>query len=79
MLVTCCFVVYASVGEPAFVARPGGTAEDDGVVLVPGLGPDGKSFMAVLDAAKWKQVAKVCLPYGTPHRFHGLWLDDEQE
>eukprot|EP00878_Enallax_costatus_P022854 GHUV01024284.1.p1 GENE.GHUV01024284.1~~GHUV01024284.1.p1 ORF type:complete len:110 (+),score=20.07 GHUV01024284.1:530-859(+) len=63
-------------GEPAFVARPGAKAEDDGVVVVPAVGADGNSFMAVLDAHSWKEIARVKLPYGTPHRFHGMWVPD---
>jgi len=61
-------------GEAAFVPRPGGTAEDDGVVVAPVMGADGRSFLLVLDAARWTEVARAALPYGAPYRFHGTWL-----
>ena len=63
-----------AVGEPCFIPSPSAAAEDDGVVLVPGMGPDGKSFLVVLDAGRWEEVARVQLPFATPYRFHGIWL-----
>jgi len=63
-----------TVGEPCFIPSPSAAAEDDGVVLVPGMGPDGKSFLVVLDPGRWEEVARVELPFATPYRFHGIWL-----
>lgn len=55
--------------------RPGGTEEDDGVVLAPGVDRDGTSIVIVLDAKSWTQLACVSLPFDTPYRFHGIWLN----
>jgi len=38
------------------VPRPGGTEEEDGVVLVQHMGADGRSSLVVLDAASWVEV-----------------------
>jgi carotenoid cleavage dioxygenase-like enzyme len=58
------------------VPRPGGTAEDDGAVLSPCIGADGKAFALLLDAGScsWQEVARAELPYRTPYRFHGAWV-----
>jgi len=65
-------------GEPVFVPRgaaEGGTgAEDDGVVLAFVAAPEGGSFVVVLDAREWREVARVRLPAGVPYRFHGGWM-----
>lgn len=67
----------ALAGEPVFVPRPGSSsnAEDDGVVLAPGVDAEGKGFMLVMNAATWTELARVELPYGVPNRFHGTWMD----
>ena len=64
-----------ATGEPQFIPKPGGVAEDDGVVLSPCVGADGKAFVLFLDAASWEELARAELPYSTPYRFHGVWLD----
>jgi carlactone synthase/all-trans-10'-apo-beta-carotenal 13,14-cleaving dioxygenase len=61
-------------GEPVFVPRPGAEAEDDGAVLAFVAAPEGGSFVVVLDAREWKEVARVRLPAGVPYRFHGGFL-----
>lgn len=61
-------------GEPVFVARPDGSAEDDGVVLAPGVDAAGCTFLLVMDATNWTELARVQFPFGTPYRFHGIWL-----
>jgi carlactone synthase/all-trans-10'-apo-beta-carotenal 13,14-cleaving dioxygenase len=63
-------------GEPRFVGRPGATEEDDGVLVVPCMGADGRSFVAVLDAKDLKEVATVQLPFAVPNRFHGIWINN---
>ncbi|KAI8476369.1 MAG: carotenoid oxygenase [Monoraphidium minutum] len=68
----------AAVGEPVFVPRPDPTAEDDGVVLAPGVGPGGEGFVAVLDAARMAELGRAELPFGVPYRFHGIWLDGRE-
>ena len=65
-------------GEPIFVADPTGTAEDAGVVL--SLVLDGRtrtSFLLVLDAATFTEVARADVPHAAPLGFHGQWYADE--
>lgn len=57
-----------------FVPRPGAVAEDDGVVLAPGVDAEGRGMLVVLAADSWAELARVTLPFGVPDRFHGLWL-----
>lgn len=58
-------------GEPLFVPRPGGDAEDDGVVLSLGTDADGGSSLYVLDASDLRLLARVRSPIGLPAGFHG--------
>ncbi|XP_048560347.1 carotenoid cleavage dioxygenase 8 homolog A, chloroplastic-like [Triticum urartu] len=60
--------------EPFFVARPGATDEDDGVVMSIVSAEDGGGFMVVLHAATFKEIARVRFPYGLPYGFHGCWI-----
>lgn len=60
--------------EPFFVARPGGTNEDDGVVISIVSTVEGEGYALVLDAASFKEVARVRFPYGLPYGFHGCWI-----
>ena len=55
------------------IPRPGGTAEDDGVVLSVVTGADGCSFLLVLDAGTFKEVARAHLDWAIPYQFHGNW------
>ena len=64
-------------GEPIFVADPAGTAEDAGVVL--SLVLDGRartSFLLVLDAVTFREVARAEVPHAAPLGFHGQWYAD---
>ena len=64
-------------GEPVLAPDPTGTAEDSGVVL--SLVLDGRahrSFLLVLDAATFVEVARVDLPHAVPLGFHGQWYAD---
>ena len=66
--------------EPWFVPRPGGTAEDDGVVLVLALdGSTGKGVLYVLDAQHLSVIATVHLPVLVNLKTHGrfIWGHDE--
>lgn len=68
-------------GEPLFVPNPtaGPNAEeDDGVVLTTCMGADGRSYLVVLDGRDLKELARAVLPFGTPYRFHGVWLAEAQ-
>lgn len=64
--------------EFCFVPTPGGTAEDDGVLLgyVFDHG-EGRSHLRVLDAASLEDVAAVHLPGRVPAGFHGNWAPSE--
>ena len=48
--------------------------EDDGVVLSIVAGADGKSFLLVLDAKSFEEVARARLPHGIPYGFHGHFV-----
>jgi carotenoid cleavage dioxygenase-like enzyme len=59
-------------GEPVFVARPGGTADDDGVLLSVVLDAlAGSSYLLVLDARSLHEVARATLPQAVMFGFHG--------
>ncbi len=48
--------------------------EDDGVVLSVVTGADGKSFLLILDATSFEEVARAKLPHGIPYGFHGTFV-----
>jgi carotenoid cleavage dioxygenase-like enzyme len=67
-------------GEPVFVPRPDGTAEDDGVVLSVVLDPAAnRSFLLVLDAASFEERARAPVPHAIPFGFHGQFLGETNE
>jgi carotenoid cleavage dioxygenase-like enzyme len=60
--------------EPLFVARPGGSADDDGVLLVPTLAEgDAASVLAIVDAATMNCLAEVDAPQVIPFGFHAAF------
>ncbi|GLC41991.1 hypothetical protein PLESTB_001056200 [Pleodorina starrii] len=63
--------------EPSFVPRPGGSAEDDGVLLSPVVLSDGSSCLVVLDAASMEELARAALPFPVPYRFHGTFVAEK--
>jgi carotenoid cleavage dioxygenase len=64
--------------EFCFVPTPGGTAEDDGVLLGYVFDhAEGRSHLRVLDAASLEDVAAVHLPGRVPAGFHGNWAPTE--
>jgi beta,beta-carotene 9',10'-dioxygenase len=66
----------AWAGEPVFVPRPGGEAEDDGVVLSVVLDADaGRSFLLVLDATTFEELARAEAPHHVPFGFHGQFFN----
>ena len=75
----CDFGPGRGSAEPAFVARKGGTEEDDGWLLsfVYDASTD-RSEMVVLDAQDVAAGprARVLLPARVPHGFHGNWVSD---
>jgi beta,beta-carotene 9',10'-dioxygenase len=62
-------------GEPIFVREPGSDAEDGGVVLSVVLDARaGRSFMVVLDARTFEELARAEAPHHIPFGFHGQYL-----
>lgn len=63
-------------GEPVFVAAPDQQSEDEGVVLSVVLDIQmNRSFLLVLDARSWTELARVELPYHLTFDFHGQYFD----
>ncbi|YBV94241.1 carotenoid oxygenase family protein (plasmid) [Phyllobacteriaceae bacterium JZ32] len=64
-------------GEPVFVARPDGNAEDDGILLSVVLDARAQtSFLLVLDAATLAERARATVPHHIPFGFHGNHFPD---
>ncbi|HEV7847502.1 MAG TPA: carotenoid oxygenase family protein [Thermoleophilaceae bacterium] len=62
-------------GEPVFVREPGTQAEDAGVVLSVVLDTKaGRSFVLVLDAGSFEEVARAEAPHHIPFGFHGQFF-----
>jgi beta,beta-carotene 9',10'-dioxygenase len=62
-------------GEPVFVRRPGSESEDDGVVLSVVLDTTaGRSFLLVLEAARFDELARADAPHHIPFGFHGQYF-----
>jgi len=62
-------------GEPVFVQRPGGTGEDEGVILSVVLdSASERSFLLVLDATSFEEVARAEAPHHIPFGFHGQFF-----
>ncbi len=65
------------VEEPLPVQRPGGDAEDDGVVLATALDADrDRTSMLVFDAATLDVLARAPLPHAEPFGFHGRFFPE---
>jgi beta,beta-carotene 9',10'-dioxygenase len=59
-------------GEPVFVAAPGAANEDDGVILSVVLDTrKAASFLLILDAATFGELARAEVPHPIPFGFHG--------
>jgi beta,beta-carotene 9',10'-dioxygenase len=62
-------------GEPVFVREPGTEAEDAGVVLSVVLDANaGRSFVLVLDAGSFEEIARAEAPHHIPFGFHGQYF-----
>jgi len=62
-------------GEPVFVREPGAEAEDGGVVLSVVLDANaGRSFLLVLDAGSFEEIARAEAPHHIPFGFHGQYF-----
>ena len=54
---------------------PNATAEDDGLILAVVLdGKTGTSFLLVLDAANFSELARAEVPHHIPFGFHGQYF-----
>lgn len=64
-------------GEPVFVAAPDASAEDEGIVLSVVLDAQaGQSFLLVLDAQSFQEIARAEVPFHLPFDFHGQYFED---
>jgi beta,beta-carotene 9',10'-dioxygenase len=62
-------------GEPILVRRPDDEAEDGGVILSVVLdAAAGRSFLLVLDAGSFEELARAEAPHHIPFGFHGQYL-----
>lgn len=61
-------------GEGVFVAAPGAKAEDDGVLLSVVLDTRQTSFLLVLDASSFEEIARASVPHVIPFGFHGQYF-----
>lgn len=62
-------------GEPVFVREPGTEAEDSGVILSVVLDTNaGRSFLLVLDAGSFEEIARAEAPHHIPFGFHGQYF-----
>lgn len=65
-------------GEPLFVSRPGGDAEDDGVLLTVGSAQNAESsVLAVIDAKSMSLIASAKVQSSIPLGFHGSFVRKE--
>lgn len=60
--------------EPFFVARPGATKEDDGVVISMISDKNGEGYALILDGSTFEEIARAKFPYGLPYGLHGCWV-----
>ena len=61
------------MGEMHFLDRPGGTEEDDGVLVTIGFdGEREQSYLLVLDAATFTPINTAYLPHNIPWSAHGM-------
>ncbi|XP_077211360.1 carotenoid cleavage dioxygenase 8 [Tasmannia lanceolata] len=60
--------------EPFFVARPGATEEDDGVVISMISDKNGEGYALLLDGSSFEEIARAKFPYGLPYGLHGCWV-----
>lgn len=64
-------------GEPVFVARPGGVQEDDGLVLSVVLDSNKEnSYLLVLNAQSFEEIARAEVPHHIPYGIHGQYFGD---
>lgn len=65
-------------GEPVFLPSPQAKAEDGGVLLTVVMDDKAKcSFLLILNAKNFKEVARVNAPHLIPQGFHGKFFSDD--
>ena len=65
------------MGEMHFLDRPGGTEEDDGVLVTIGFdGEREQSYLLVLDAATFTPINTAYLPHHIPWSAHGMYFPE---
>jgi carotenoid cleavage dioxygenase-like enzyme len=65
-------------GEPVFVESPTRSVEDDGVILSVVLdSATERSFLLVLDAVSFEELARAEAPHHIPFGFHGQYFRDK--
>ena len=66
------------IGEPVFVSSPEAKNSDDGVILSVVLDGQNKfSFILILDAKSFKELARIELPKVVPFGFHGSCVKEK--
>lgn len=67
------------IGEPLFVPRPSGTAEDDGYLLAFGFkAREATTALVVLDARTLETCCELHLPHQIPPPFHGTFVNFDE-
>lgn len=67
-------------GEPVFVGKPGRTKEDQGVVMSVVLDENaGRSFLLILDAETFAELARVNAPHACLFGYHGEFFQDTEQ
>jgi beta,beta-carotene 9',10'-dioxygenase len=63
-------------GEAVFISKPNATAEDDGLILSVILDSGaGNSFLLILDAGSFTEVARAGVPHHIPFGLHGQYYE----
>jgi carotenoid cleavage dioxygenase-like enzyme len=66
-------------GEPVFVEAPDASAEDEGVILSVVLDAEQEnSFLLVLDARSFQEIARARVPHHIPFGLHGQYFGETQ-
>lgn len=74
------FVDQQEGGEALFIPRPGGTSEDDGLLVTFVWNRQaGSSECYFINAMSMDVVARVQLPNRVPFGFHGSWIPGDHE
>jgi len=64
--------------EPIFIASPGATAEDEGILLSVVINPDkAVSFLLVLDAQSFAEIARATIEHPLPLMLHGNYYAEK--